>query len=123
MLHNLNEQFITEINDALKEGTPLPKCKKVDIVQRVAVSVQIFDHVCKRLLHSEVPTLPSEQVSAAVLQQALRYVEWAEDQKTIFLEVSVTSPLQSPGSRLIPHVAGVGVGGGFKCFSCFFIIH
>ena len=75
MLHNFNEQFITEINDALKEGIPFPKCEKVDIVQRMTVSIHSFEHVCKRLLHSEVPTLPSEQVSAAVLQQALRYVE------------------------------------------------
>ena len=101
LLHNMNEQFIMEINDALNEGTPLPKCKKVDIVQRVAVSIHIFDHVCERLLHGEMPTLPSEQVSATVLQKAMRYVEWAEDQKTIFLEVSQTCALKCSRGAIV----------------------
>lgn len=90
VLHILNEQFIADINDALKEGTTLPKCKKVDIVQRIAVAVHIFDHVCSCLLQGVAPTLPAEQIPAAVLQHALKYVEWAEDQKTIFIEVSTT---------------------------------
>ena len=88
LLQILNEQFIAEINEALKEGTTLPKCKKVDIVQRVTVAVHIFDHVCHCLLQGNAPKLPAEDVPAEVLQHALKYVEWAEDQKTIFLNVS-----------------------------------
>ena len=88
LLQTFHEQFIAEINEALKEGTTLPKCKKVDIVQRVAVAVHIFDHVCHCLLQGDAPTLPAEDVAAEALQHALKYVEWAEDQKTIFLDVS-----------------------------------
>ena len=88
LLQTFHEQFIAEINEALKEGMTLPKCKKVDIVQRVAVAVHIFDHVCHCLLQGDAPTLPAEDVAAEALQHALKYVEWAEDQKTIFLDVS-----------------------------------
>lgn len=87
MLDNLNTQFIEEINDALQEGQPLPKSKKVDIVQRVAVSVHILNHTCSQLLTGQVPTAPSDEVDVNTFQEALKYVEWAEEQKTIFLEV------------------------------------
>ena len=62
ILNNLNEQFISEVNDAIREGKSLPKCKKADIIQPVTVAAHTLNHTCNNHLAAQVPTLPPHEV-------------------------------------------------------------
>ena len=52
-LQNINDQFITEVNDAITNGTPTPTSKVFDLVQRVAVSLHIFNYIALAMLHGD----------------------------------------------------------------------
>ena len=43
-LLSVEENFIEELNESLLKGIPTPKSKKLDLIQRVAVSVHVFNH-------------------------------------------------------------------------------
>ena len=55
-VNTINEQFVAEVNEAIFEGTSLPKTKKIDIILRVAAALHIFKHVTAELLQGRQPT-------------------------------------------------------------------
>ena len=90
LLKRLHESCINEINQAIEEGRTPPKSKKADLVQRVAVAIHMFVHVTHNLLSCIKPDMPPLAVSLNTLESAIAYVEWAESQKGIFVEVRPT---------------------------------
>ena len=50
-LDSIAQQEIEEINEALREGNPVPKCKKNDLIKRIAASLHIFNNVATHLFH------------------------------------------------------------------------
>ena len=87
----LNEEFIAEVNEAITEGKTPPNPKKIDIILRLAASLQIFNHVASQLLDQTQPTPPTEEIERTTLLSAMDYVTWAESQKEIFTEVSIVT--------------------------------
>ena len=87
-VNTINEQFIAEVNEAILEGTSPPKTKKIDIILRVAAVLHIFNHVTAELLQGRQPTQPADEIEKSTLLCAIEYVNWAESQKEIFVEVS-----------------------------------
>ena len=87
-VNTINEQFIAEVNEAILEGTSPPKTKKIDIILRVAAALHIFNHVTEELLQGRQPTQPADEIEKSTLLCAIEYVNWAESQKEIFVEVS-----------------------------------
>ena len=87
-LTSLEDDFIREVNDAIQNGNVPPKSKKIDLLQRVAISLHVFNFVTDELLQGwKQPTVPM-QISLETLQQAIHYVEYTETQKEIVMEVS-----------------------------------
>ena len=54
-LVSIEENFIEELNDNLLRGLPTPKLKKLDLIQRVAVSIHDFNHSTESLLGGQKP--------------------------------------------------------------------
>ena len=46
----LQDDFIQEVNDAIKAGNVPPKSKKIDLLQRVAVCLHVFDYTTSGLI-------------------------------------------------------------------------
>eukprot|EP00112_Aurelia_sp_Birch-Aquarium-sp1_P003795 Seg1429.2 transcript_id=Seg1429.2/GoldUCD/mRNA.D3Y31 product="hypothetical protein" protein_id=Seg1429.2/GoldUCD/D3Y31 len=88
ILQDINEQFITEVNDAITNGTPTSKV--FDLVQRVAVSLHIFNHIALLMIQGHEVTAPPREVAALTLQRAMKYVNWANEQKEVFVEYIAT---------------------------------
>ena len=83
----LKDDFITQVNDVIRQGNVPPKSKKIDLLQRVATSLHVFDFVANELLHGRKPPSPHKGISLEMLEKALKYVEYVETQKEIAVEV------------------------------------
>ena len=81
------DDFIKEVNEAIQNGNVPPKSKKIDLFQRVATSFHVFNLITELLQGQKPPTVPT-QISLEALQQAKRYVEYAETQTEIVMKVS-----------------------------------
>ena len=88
-LLSVEENFIEELNESLLKGFPTPKSKKLDLIQRVAVSVHVFNHTAESLLKGRKPRRPSTQISIETLKKAQAFVEFAESQKDIVTNISI----------------------------------
>lgn len=88
-LTSLKDDFIKDVNDAIQNGNVPPKSKKIDLLQRVATSLHVFNFITDALLQGRKPLAPPTQISLQTLQQAKRYVEYAETQKEIVMEVNI----------------------------------
>ena len=87
-LTSLKDDFIKEVNKAIQNGNVPPKSKKIDLLQRVATSLHVFNFITDEFLQGQKPPTVPTQISLETLQQAKRYVEYAETQKEIVMEVS-----------------------------------
>lgn len=88
-MNGLNEEFITEVNDAITEGRDPPKSKKIDVILHVAAALHIFNPVTTDLIEQRQPKPPADAIEKTTLLRAIDYVSWAESQKEIFVEVTI----------------------------------
>ena len=65
-----------------------PKSKKCDIIQRVAVSLHVFNHVTGSLLRGRKPRQPSLEVSLERVKKAQLFVDFVESQKQVVMDAS-----------------------------------
>jgi len=86
-LTSLKDDFIKEVNDTIQNGNVPPKSKKIDL-HRVATSLRVFNFITDELLQGQKPSTPPSEISLKTLLQAKLYVEYAETQKEIVMEVS-----------------------------------
>ena len=87
LLKKLSDDFIQEVNEAIEEGNVPPKSKRIDLIQRVAVSLHVFDHIASALLRGRKPAPPTREVSKDTLEASISLIEYAESQKQIVAEV------------------------------------
>lgn len=87
LLHELSKQEIEEINDALKEGMPVPKCKKCDLIKRLAGCLHIFNHIAGQLLNGCKPPPTPQRITKASVEGAQKILQYANTQKQIATEV------------------------------------
>ena len=87
-LTSLKDDFIKEVNEAIQNGNVPPKSKEIDLLQRVATSLHVFNFITDELLQGQKPPTVLTQISLETLQQAKRYVKYAETQKEIVMKVS-----------------------------------
>lgn len=90
-LTSLKDDFIKYVNDAIQNGNVPPKSKKIDLLQRLATSLHVLNFITDALLQGRKPPAPPTQISLQTLQQAKRYVEYAETQKEIVMEVNMNT--------------------------------
>ena len=88
MMDTLQGEFISELNESTTEGIPPPKSKRVDLVQRVTVSMHILTHVVSHLIWGRKPRPPPKEISLETLKKSILLLEYAESQKQIIIDVS-----------------------------------
>ena len=59
---NLEGEFIQQLNESLTEGIVGPKSEKVDLLQRLAVNLHVFNHIASKLLRGRKPGAPPKDV-------------------------------------------------------------
>ena len=84
----LQDDFIQEVNDSIKAGNVPPKSKKIDLLLRVAVCLHVFDYTTSELIEGRQPRTPPQSISLQTLNRAQQFVDYAETQKHIVVEVS-----------------------------------
>ncbi|KAK3746846.1 hypothetical protein QZH41_000036 [Actinostola sp. cb2023] len=77
-LSKLQNEQIQDINNAINEGHPPPKSKKMDLIRRIA----------SNLIEGQRPCHPHQRVPLASVKRAQKFVEFAESQKHIATEFS-----------------------------------
>ena len=73
---NLEGEFIQQLNESLTEGIVGPKSKKVDLLQRLAVSLHVFNHIASKLLRGRVSEARRLKMLVSRLSKKL-YVTWS----------------------------------------------
>lgn len=87
-LTSLKDDFIKDINQAIQDGSVPPKSKKIDVLQRIAASLHVFNHVTDALIQGQKPSAPPREISLDTLEKAKLFVEYTDTQKEIVMEVS-----------------------------------
>lgn len=82
------DDFIQEVNDAIREGNVPPKSKKVDLLQRVSSALHVFNFIAEELIAGRKPGSPPTEISLETLNRAQCFIDYAETQKEIAMEVS-----------------------------------
>ena len=90
-LNDLQSQEIHDINEAIKEGNPPPKCKKMDLIKRLAGSPHIFNYIASKLLEGIQPGPPPQRITEHSVAAAEKLTAFADSQKQIATEVRILS--------------------------------
>ena len=91
LLNDLQSQEIHDINEAIKEGNPPPKCKKMDLIKRLAGSLHILNHIASKLLEGIQPGPPPQKITEHSVTSAEKLTAFADSQKQIATEVRILS--------------------------------
>ena len=87
MLMQLEGEFIECLNTTVKDGVAAPKSKKIDLLQRLAMCLHVFNHNTGRLLRDLKPGLPAWEVGVENVKKGLCFLEYCLAQKDIMFEV------------------------------------
>ena len=91
LLREKMDQFVAEVNEAIREGKVPPKSKTPELVPRVACALHVFNHAM-----AGVPaTQPDPTITKATLENAASYVTHLETQKEILCQVRIRKKQQT----------------------------
>lgn len=85
------DQFVAEVNEAIRNGIVPPKSKMPELVPRVAASLHVFNHTMTELLAGVPATSPPTEITKSTLENATEFVHHLESQKDILCQVSTIS--------------------------------
>lgn len=87
LLREKMDQFVMEVNNAIREGKTPPKSKIPELVPRVATALHVFNHTMGEILTGVPITPPSRQISKDTVEIAIELVKHWECQKEILCQV------------------------------------
>ncbi|KAJ7323388.1 hypothetical protein OS493_031863 [Desmophyllum pertusum] len=89
------DHFVSEVNEAIREGKVLPKSKMAELIPRIATLLHVFNHSMVQLLAGTTATPPSSKILAETLENATAFVKHLECQKDILCQFvkEVTNPI------------------------------
>ena len=87
-LRDTMDQFVEEVNEAIREGKVPPKSKTPELIPRLACTLYVFNHIMGELLASVSATQPPTTISKATLESAASFVNHLESQKDILCQVN-----------------------------------
>lgn len=61
ILRNITDQFVTEVNDTIREGKVPPRSKPPELVPKTATVFHVFNHAMTELLADVLATLPTTE--------------------------------------------------------------
>ena len=89
LLREKMDQFVAEVNEAIREGKVPPKLKTPELIPRVACALQAFNHAMTELLTGVPATQPDLTITKVTLENAASYVTHLEMQKEILCQVRI----------------------------------
>ena len=81
LLRDNIDQFVAEVNEAIRDGGVPPKSKVPELVPRVAAALHVFNHTMTELLAGVPASSPPTEISKSTLQSATEFVNHLESQK------------------------------------------
>lgn len=82
------DQFVSEVNEAIRDGKVPPKSKMPELVPRVAAAMHVFNHTMTELLAGVPASSPPTEIDKSTLENATEFVNHLESQKGILCQVS-----------------------------------
>ena len=92
-LRETMDQFVDEVNNAIRQGKVPPKSKTPELIPRLACALHVFNHVMGELLADVSATPPPTTISKATLERAASFVNHLESQKDILYQVNTSSKI------------------------------
>ena len=87
LLREKMDQFMAEVNEAIRDGKVLPKSKMPELIPRLACTLHVFNQAMEQLLAGVASSQPDTIISKTTLENAASFVEHLETQKEILCQV------------------------------------
>ena len=87
LLREKMDQFVSEVNEAIREGKVPPKSKMPELIPRIACALHVFNHTMTELLAGVPSTQPDTTIPRTTLENAASFVTHLETQKEILCQV------------------------------------
>ena len=87
LLREKMDQFVAEVNEAIRDGKVPPKSKTPELIPRIACALHVFNHVMEQLLAGVPSSQPDTMISKTTLENAASFVNHLETQKEILCQV------------------------------------
>lgn len=88
LLREKMDQFVAEVNEAIRDGKVLPKSKTPELIPRIACALHVFNHAMEELLAGVPSSQPDTTISKTTLENVASFVNHFETQKEILCQVS-----------------------------------
>ena len=87
LLRETIDEFVGEVNTAIKQGQVPPKSKMPELIPRVATALHVFNHTMEALLAGAPASSPPTEIAKTTLESATEFVHHLEGQKGILCQV------------------------------------
>jgi len=87
LLREKMDQFVAEVNEAIRDGKGPPKSKMPELIPRIACALNVFNHAMEQLLAGVPLSQPDTMISKTTLENAASFVDHLETQKEILCQV------------------------------------
>ena len=87
LLRETIDDFVAEVNTAIRQGQVPPKSKMPEFIPRVATALHVFNHTMEELLAGAPASSPPTEISKSTLESATEFVLHLEGQKGILCQV------------------------------------
>ena len=74
LLREKMDQFLAEVNEAIRDGKVLPNSKMPELIPRIACNLHVFNHAVEQLLASEPLSQPDTMISKTTLENAVSFI-------------------------------------------------
>ena len=82
------DEFVAEVNEAIRDGKVPPKSKTPELIPRIACALHVFNHAMEELLAGVPSSQPDTMISKTTLENAASFVNQLETQKEMLCQVS-----------------------------------
>lgn len=86
LLREKMDEFVAEVNEAIRNGKVPPKSKTPELIPRIACALHVFNHVMEELLAGIPSSQPDTTISKTTLESAASFVNHLETQKEILCQ-------------------------------------
>ena len=88
LLREKMDEFVAEVNEAIRDGKVPPKSKTPELIPRITCALHVFNHAMEELLAGVPSSQPDTTISKTTLENAASFVNHLETQKEILCQVS-----------------------------------
>lgn len=72
------DEFVAEVNEAIRDGKVPPKSKTPELIPRIACALHVFNHAMEELLAGVPSSQPDTMISKTTLENAASFVNQLE---------------------------------------------